>query len=309
MALESVSTAVLRRHIGRQLTRLRESAPAVDGKGKPRRLSQGEAAQHVGLGRSTLIRMEEGAEGVKFQEPIVRALLELYGTPDADRDLLLALTAETRNGRKKAWWHDRTETEIPDWFGLYVMLEDSAASIRQYESELVPGLLQIEEYAAGLGRTPVGFVSDDRIAARVRVRMDRQALLSRPEAPRLEVILNEAVIRRPFGEPEVFRRQLQALLDAADRKGISIRIVPWTAGMHAGMVSGAFTLLDFPKDQHGEPLEPSLAYMDTLTGALYLQKPEEVSAYELVWRDLKKAALSTTDSKKLIASAIEEGSQ
>ncbi|WP_327116536.1 helix-turn-helix domain-containing protein [Nocardia sp. NBC_01730] len=304
-ALESVSTAVLRRHIGRQLTRLREDAEVPDESGRVRRLTPETAAKAVGLGRSTLIRMEDGAEGVKFQEPIVKALLELYGASDEDRSLMLALTAETRNGRKKAWWHDYTETDIPDWFGLYVMLEDSAESIRQYESDLIPGLLQIEEYAESLARTPAGYVSDDRIAARVKVRMDRQGLLSRVDAPRFDVILDESVIRRPFGQPGIFRRQLQHLLTIASQNRASIRILPWSAGMHAGMVAGAFTLLGFPRDPQGVPLEPPVAYMDTLTGALYLHKPEEVDAYELVWRDLNETALSTTESKELITSAME----
>jgi len=305
VTLESVSTAVLRRHIGRQLARLRDQAEVVDDAGKPRHLSHGDAAKAVGLGRSTIIRMEDGVEGVKFQEPIVRALLDLYNASESDRNLLLALTAETRNGRKKAWWHDYTETEIPGWFGLYVMLEDSATSIRQYESELVPGLLQIAEYAESLARTPTGYVDDDQISARVRVRMDRQALLSRDDAPTLDVILNESVIRRPAVAPDIFRRQLQHLLDTSNLEHVSIRVLPWAAGMHAGMVSGAFTRLDFPTDPHGGPIEPPLAYMDTLTGALYLNKPDEVQAYELVWRDLNKTALNTTESKKLIISAME----
>ncbi|MEU6562588.1 helix-turn-helix domain-containing protein [Nocardia nova] len=293
MEVESVSTAVLRRHIGRQFARLRGS------------ISQGDAAKAVGLGRSTIIRMEDGAEGVKFPEPIVKALLDLYGASDQDRDLLLALTAETRNGRKKAWWHDRTETDIPDWFVLYVMLEDSACQIRQYECQVVPGLLQTEEYVTLLARTPADFVSDDQIAARVRVRMDRQALLSRDDAPRLDVILDQSVLERPVGEPAVFRRQLQRLITAADQDRVSVRILPPSAGKHAGMVSGAFTLLTFPEDPQGVPLEPPVAYMDSLTGALYMQKPEEVDAYELVWSDLLQSALSTTESKKLIRSAME----
>lgn len=302
MALEQVSTAFLRRHIGRQLTRLRMNAKTPDGK----RPTHEDAAKAFGASRSTMIRMEEGREGIKFPEPNVKALLDYYGASDKDRDLLLGLTAETREQRNgRAWWHDYTESSLPSWFSQYVMLEDSAAAIRQYESELVPGLLQIEEYAEILARTPAGYVSEDRIADLVRVRMDRQALLHRDDAPRLEVIIGETAIRRPFAEPDIIVRQLQHLLDAGHRRRISIRILPASAGVHAGMVSNPFALLEFPEGRDGEPMEPPLAYMDTLTGSLYMTKPEEVAAYELVWRDLKKNALNTTESQELIRSAME----
>lgn len=296
MTLETVGTAIIRRHIGRRLTEFRDKAG----------LTQEQAAKAVDLSRSTIVRMEDGAEGVRFKDRDVAAILDAYGASRNERQFLLALAAETRNGRKKSWWHDYTETELPEWFGLYVMLEDSAVSIRQYESELIPGLLQIEEYAAGLARKPIGYLTEDEVSRRVRVRMDRQALLARPDAPQLDIILNEAVIRRPFGQPEFLHRQLQHLLEVADRQRVSIRILPWSAGMHAGMVASAFTLLDFPTDPQGIPLEPPLAYVDTLTGAMYLNKPEEVHAYDLVWRDLERTALDTADSKQLIRVAVKE---
>lgn len=308
MALEQVSADFLRRYIGRQLTRLRENARTAEGKHP----TQAQAAQAFGVGRSTMIRMEEGVDGVKFPEPNVKALLDYYGASATDRDLILSLTAETRERRNgRAWWHDYTEPSLPTWFSQYVMLEDSAVSIRQYESELVPGLLQIQEYAEILARTPAGYVSEERVSDLVRVRMDRQALLDRDDEkappPRLEVIIGEAAIRRPFADPEIIGRQLQHLLDAGARRRISVRILPATVGVHGGMVSNPFSLLEFPAGKNGEPMEQPLAYMDTLTGSLYMSKPEEVAAYELVWRDLKKNALNTTESQELIRSAMMEG--
>ncbi|WP_218025212.1 helix-turn-helix domain-containing protein [Nocardia jejuensis] len=237
MALGTVGTALIRRHIGRRLRELRDSVE----------LTQTQAAKIADLSRSTIVRMEDGEEGVRFKAAEVNLLLDAYKVSDGDRQVLLALTAETRNGRKKSWWHDYTETELPDWFGLFVMLEDSATSIRQYESKLVPGLLQIKQYAEALAHQPTGYLTAEEIERRVQVRMDRQALLSRADAPRLEVMLDAAVIQRPFGQPEFYRRQLEHLLQVADHKGVSIRILPLSAGMHAGMVASAFTLLDFPR--------------------------------------------------------------
>ena len=220
-------------------------------------------------------------------------------------ELLLALTAETRNGRKKSWWHDYTETALPEWFGLYVSLEDSADTICQYESELVPGLLQTRAYAEQVISTPAGYIDAEEIQRRVHVRMERQSLLTRPRAPHLIVVLNEAVLRRPVGGATVMAEQLGHLLDITQRVSVSIRVVPWSAGIHGGLAAAnSYVMLDFPTDTHtAEPLEPPLVYVDTLTGAMYLNKPDEVHAYRLVWADLEERALDDAASRKMIMAA------
>jgi transcriptional regulator with XRE-family HTH domain len=296
VSLETVGTALIRRHIGRRLADLRDKA----------RLTQEQAAQKLEKGRSTIIRIEDGADNVRLRDIDMRAMLDLYKAGDQERTVILALAAETRDGRTKSWWHDYTNTELPEWFGLFVVLEDSARTIREYESEIVPGLLQTREYAELLYRTPGGSATAEQISQRVQVRMERQSVLTRSDPPKYEVVLNEAVIRRPVGERELMVGQLTHLLDMGKRPNISIRILPWSAGMHGGMAAGnSFMLLDFPEDPSGEPIEPSLAYVDTLTGAMYLNKPDEFAAYEDVWRDVKKKALSVADSKNLITSALE----
>ncbi|WP_370012696.1 helix-turn-helix domain-containing protein [Nocardia cyriacigeorgica] len=294
MALDTVGTALIRRHIGRRLTALR---------GKR---SQDQVSAELGISRSTIVRMEDGHEAVRYTVPNMKALLDLYEASEEDRHILLALAAETRNGRSKSWWHDYTQTELPEWFGLFVIMEDSATKIRVYESELVPGLLQTEEYAELLYRTPANSASEEQIRQRVKVRLDRQSLLTREPPPELNVVLNEAVITRPIGTDGLMTRQIEHLLDLMKRPNVTIRILPWTAGMHGGMSAGnSFQLLTFPDDPSGEPIEPPLAYVDTLTGAMYLQKSDEVAAYERVWRDIDKKALSVSDSKNLIISAME----
>lgn len=294
MSLDTVGTALIRRHVGRRLTKLREKA----------RLTQEQAAQRLEKGRSTIIRMEDGADNVRFRDIDLKAMLEVYGASTEEATVVLALAAETRNGKKKGWWHDYTE--LPEWFGLYVVLEDSATSIREYESELIPGLLQTQEYAELLYRTPTGSTTPEQAKQRVQARMERQSVLDRPNAPRFVVVLNEAVVRRPIGDDGLMTRQLEHLLEVGKRSNVSIRILPFAAGMHGGMAAGnSFMLLDFPEDPSGEPIEPSLAYVDTLTGAMYLDKPSEFAAYELVWRDVDKKALSAAKSKELIISALE----
>ncbi|WP_036527202.1 helix-turn-helix transcriptional regulator [Nocardia sp. CNY236] len=294
MSLETVGSALIRRHIGRRFADLRTKAG----------LSQQQAADRFQRGRTTIVRMEDGDPAVRFRESDVVTMLDTYRASTEDRVLLLALTAETRNGNKKGWWHDYTESGLPEWFSLYVLLEDSAASIRKYESELVPGLLQTERYAEISASTPSGYLDTGEIRRRVEVRMERQNLLARPHAPKLDFILNEAVIRRPVGDAEVRAEQLRHLLAMAGRPGITVRILPYSAGFHGGMAASAFNLLGFPAGPHGEPLEPPLAYVETLTGAMYLNKPDEVAAYELVWRDLKKKALSVATSREVIEEAL-----
>lgn len=295
VALDTVGTALIRRHIGRRLAALRENC----------KLSQDQVSTAVTLSRSTIVRMEEGNPSVRYTVPNLKAMLDLYEASEEDREILLALAAETRNGRSKSWWHDYTNTELPEWFGLFVLMEDSATRIRNYQSEIIPGLLQTQEYAELLFRTPSGLTSE-QIKHRLQVRMSRQSVLDRSKPPRFEVVLSEAIMCRPFGDPGLMARQFEHLLDMAQRQNVSIRILPWSAGVHGGMTAGtSFMLLDFPPDPIGEPIEPPLAYVDTLTGAMYLNKAEEFAAYERVWRDIDQKALSATKSKELITSVLE----
>ncbi|SCL13031.1 Transcriptional regulator, contains XRE-family HTH domain [Micromonospora nigra] len=291
---ETVGSAVLRRYIGRRLETLRKRAG----------LTQEQAAEELQKGRTTIARWEEGHENVRFRDVDVKALLSIYGAGDDDLKVLLALTAETRNGRRKSWWHDYTETALPTWFGLYVTLEDSSETIRQYESELIPGLLRTPTYAEEVARVPPGYVAEEEIARRVQVRVERQSLLTRPRAPHVQVILNQAVLHRPVGGNHAMAQQLDHLLEMGVKTNVSIRIVPFSAGVHGGMAAcGPFTLLDFPAGADGDPLEPPLAYAETLTGAMYLQKPDEVNAYRLAWSDLEKRALNQKASMRMISEA------
>ena len=293
---DMLGSALIRRYIGRQFTALRVRAG----------ITQEQAAERLQRGRATMGRIEDGDSRVRFRDIDVKATCELYGATPEETELLLALTAETRNGRKKSWWHDYTETALPHWFGLYVSLEDSAETIHQYESELVPGLLQTRAYAEQVTNMPPGYIGEEEVQRRVNVRLARQSLLTRPRAPHLHVVINEAVLRRPVGGNKVMAEQLDHVLTMTQRAGVSIQILPWSVGVHAGMGASAFTLLNVPHDPHtDEPLEPPLVYVDTLTGAMYLNNPDEANAYHLVWQDLERRALDPAASRKLITAARE----
>ncbi|WP_334026063.1 helix-turn-helix transcriptional regulator [Nocardia terpenica] len=284
---------VLRRYIGRRLAKLREAAE----------LTQKQAALATQKGVSTIARMESGDLGIRFRDVDVNLFLDVYHADPDERQRLLAYTAETRNGaRTKQWWEAYRE-DMPEWFALYVILEDSARTIREYQSELIPGLLQTREYFEKFTRTD-GALDDAVVERRVEIRLERQGLLQRDQAPHLHVILNEAAIRRPVGGPDVMTAQLEHLLRMSDRDNITIRILPFSAGEHGGM-GGPFILLDFPVDANGEQLEPPIAYVDTLTGSMYMSKPEEARDYDAVWNDLGAKALDEAESRQLIISTME----
>jgi transcriptional regulator with XRE-family HTH domain len=250
-----VGSALVRRHIGRRFVALRQAAG----------LTQEDASKRLERSRATISRIEDGSEGVRFREVDVRQMLDLYRAPEKDREVLLALTAETRNNRRKSWWHDFTETEVPAWFGLYLSLEDAAETIRQYEQETVPGLLQTRAYAEAIHREPPGWLDEQEVQRRVQARLQRQSLLTRPRAPRLEVVISEAVLRRVISTGDLAAEQLQHLLDITHRGNVILQVLPWSVGIHTGMaVNGGFSLLRFPREPlTGEVLEPPLAYVET----------------------------------------------
>lgn len=294
---DMVGSALIRRHIGRRFAALRTRAG----------LTQEQAADALQRGRATIGRIEDGDPRVRFREIDVRAMLEIFGASRHDAQVLLALTAETRNGPRKSWWHDYTETALPGWFGLYVSLEDSAETIRKYEPELIPGLLQTRAYAEAATRVPQGYVNEEEVQRRVEVRMTRQALLSRPRSPHLAVILGEAALHRLVPTGDMGAEQLRHLLDVTLRGNVSIRVIPFAAGVHGGMAANSFSIFDFPSDPRtGEVMEPTLAYAESLTGALYLNKPDEAAAYNLAWEDLEERALDVNASRVLICAALKK---
>ncbi|WP_243706077.1 helix-turn-helix transcriptional regulator [Micromonospora sp. KC721] len=292
---EDGSAALLRRRIGRKLTTLRKEAG----------LSQEKAAALLQRSPATIHRIEAGDHRIKFRDIEVKAMCDLYQASPEDRSELLALTAETRTSGASAWWHDYTNTSLPSWFGLFVRLENSAERIRKYEPESVPGLLQTREYAREVTGVPQGLIDAQEVDRQVDFRMERQRLLANPRPPHLSVVLSEAVLRRAVGGPKIMAAQLQHLLDVTQSPSVSLRVLPFEAGVHGGMTS-AFTILEFPAlPGSSEPLEPPLVYVDSLTGALYLNKPTEVAAYDLAWNDVTSRALDEQSSRTFITATME----
>jgi hypothetical protein len=252
------SPTVLRMILGRQLQALREKAG----------LSYAEAAEVIYSSEWTVRRMERAEGGLK---PLtVKALLVAYGVTDVrEIDAFLALA---RDASRPGWWH-RYGDALPDWFKVAVGLEESASLIRAYEPQVVPGLLQTEAYVRAITAASFPSEKEEDSERRVALRLARQDLLKRPSPPEYWVVLEETVLRRPIGGPQVMRGQLEYLIEAAARPNITIQVLPFSAGWHPAMY-GMFWIYRFPDNAM-----PDVVYSEGLTSATYLNKPEETSQY------------------------------
>ncbi|HEX2313709.1 MAG TPA: helix-turn-helix transcriptional regulator [Thermomonospora sp.] len=269
------------RRLARELRRLREEE----------KLTLQDVADRLGWSRATVSRLETGQTRPRPAD--VADILDLYGVPSPQRDALIALA---KQAGQRGWW-----TAYADVFtGSYVALEDEASEIRSWDAQLIHGLLQTEDYARAVitaGRMLPSAADVDR---RIAARKARQALLDRPNAPDLHIVLDEAVLRRPIGGRGVMREQLLWLARFARRPKITLRVLPYSAGAHAGL-DGRFTILSFP-----DPADPDIAYVEGTMGDVYLESSVETGQHGSRFDRIVKAALSPEDSAHLLTEAAKE---
>lgn len=243
--------------LGAQLRRLREDAG----------ISRSEAGYNIRGSESKISRLELGRVGFKVRD--VTDLLTMYGVRDPrEREAFLTMVEQSN---QPGWWH-RYNDLMPTWFHDFVGLEESASRIQTFELQFVPGLLQTEDYAraiASQGRPE--FVTEE-VERRIALRMRRQKLLTRPSPPRLWAFVDEAVLRRPIGGPVVMKAQLEALLEWTKLPHVVVQVLPYERSGHAA--EGAFTVLRFSETEL-----PDVVYIEHLTGAIYLDKREELEPY------------------------------
>lgn len=294
MTADQSGSSVPRRQLGRKLRELREGA----------RLTVAQTITALEWSKPRLWRYETGQ--VPIHPNDVDLLCRLFGVGPELTDALKSLARETK---AKGWWHDYFE--IPEWFELFLGMEAAASHLRHYEAEVIPGLVQVPGYANAIikmglvGEAPTG----EAVENKVRLRMRRQHLLVRkdPTAPQLDIILSESSLLRGFSS-EVMIDQLSYLLTLNDRPNITIRVIPLTAGIHKAS-HGPFVILDFPRETPARDPEPTTIYREQPTGALYLEKPSEVIAYEAIWSHLGTLALDQDGSSHLIKQRVKEWTQ
>ncbi len=281
---ESSGSVVRRILLGSQLRRLRES----------RGITREAAGYSIRASESKISRMELGR--VSFKARDVEDLLTLYGVADvAERDALLGLA---REANVAGWWHSFGNA-LPGWFQTYVGLEGAASLIRIYEVQFVHGLLQTEAYAHAVVSRGMRGAPEADIERRVALRLERQKVLVSERAPDFHAVLDEAALRRPYGEREVMRAQLRHLIDMSEHPNITLQVMPFSYGGHAGE-SGSFTLLRFPESDLSD-----IVYLEQLTSALYLDKTEEVAQYEKAMECLRKDSPGPEESRDLLRGLLQ----
>jgi transcriptional regulator with XRE-family HTH domain len=246
-------------------------------------LTQDAVAARMGWHTSKLFRLEN-ARSPRVDWLDVRELMDMYGVRSPHREALIQLAKDTR---MMGWW-----TPYRDVFtGSYVALEDEASAMRLYCPELVPGLLQTEDYARAVIRAVRPGYDDESVERRVTARLTRQkVLLDRTSPPELVLVLNEAVLRRLVGDADVMAAQLEALQAAAQRRRVTLQVLPFSAGAHAGL-EGGFVVIQFP----GET-DPDVVYVEGIMGDLYLESVEEVKRYQSAFDRIQAVALSPQES-------------
>ncbi|WP_245627632.1 helix-turn-helix domain-containing protein [Actinomadura oligospora] len=254
-----------------------------------------EVAEHVGVAPSTITRFENATASAPAM--VVAAMLDLYGVDGAEKDMWVMVA---KQARRRGWW-SRFGAVIPDWFKFYIGLEEEASAISSYQPEAIFGLLQTERYMRGLTAEEIGSPSDEELDRRVRLRLKRQERLTRPDAPKLWIILSEAAIRREVGGPDVMSEQLRHLAEMASPTGsVIVQVLTFTAGAHPAM-DGPFTILGFPESQ-----DPDVVYVQSRTGGLYLEEPTHVEEYTDIFNHLRARALSPEESREMIVWIADE---
>jgi transcriptional regulator with XRE-family HTH domain len=276
---------VRRMQLGARLRRLREA------KG----VSREDAGWAIRASESKISRMELGRVG--FKERDITDLLTLYGVDDeAERSGLLALGREANT---PGWWHPYGDL-LATWLQYYLDLEAAATLIRTYEVQFVPGLLQTDEYARAVVRLGHADADTEEIDRRVGLRMARKQVLTRPDPPRLWAVIDEAVLRRPIGGPDVMRAQIKALSEACRLPDVRLQVIPFRAGGHAA-AGGAFTILRFPDQEL-----PDVVYIEHLANALYLDKREDVELYSAAVARLFIEAEPPTRTPEILHRALRD---
>ncbi len=284
MSAGEPGSVVRRMLLGSQLRRLREA----------RGITREAAGYSIRASESKISRMELGR--VSFKTRDVEDLLTLYGiTDEAERQSLLSLA---REANVAGWWHSYSDV-LPNWFPTYVGLEGAAALIRAYEVQFVHGLLQTEEYARAVVRRGMKGASADDVERRVALRLERQKYLLTDSGPEFHIVLDEAALRRPYGDREVMRGQLQHLIDISERPNVRLQVMPFSFGGHSGE-SGAFTILSFPESDLSD-----VVYLEQLTSALYLDKREDVAQYEQALKELQQDSPGPDESRDLLRGLLQ----
>lgn len=249
------------------------------------------AAEEIGVATSTLWRVENAKTSINAGN--VKALLDFYGVEPARRD---ALVKYARGAKKQEWWSLAPPNAVPDWFGEYLTLEEDGKTLDVFDPQIVHGLLQTEDYARALFEATPGH-SAELIDQSIAVRKTRQERLHNGEIE-LNAVLDESVLHRTIGGPDVSRTQLERVAEVAGLPNVQLQVLPFDAGL---VPVGAFTLVDFPNAAHAQ-----VAYIEHECGAMTMERPNEVRHYRRVFERLRASALSPSATRTRLRKLAKE---
>ncbi|NUO42265.1 MAG: helix-turn-helix domain-containing protein [Streptomyces sp.] len=279
----NVNPTVRRRRLGQELRRLREL------KG----MTAEEVAERLLVSQSKISRLENGRRSISQRD--VRDLCGVYEVED--HRIVDSLMQMAKDSRQQGWWH--SFGDIP--YSVYIGLETDAASLRVYDPQVVPGLLQTRTYAESLisGALPEATPTD--IDKRVQVRLRRQERISAADNPlRLWAVLDEATLRREVGNRQVMIEQLEHLIEMSQLPHVTVQLIPFTMGAHPG-VSGQYAILEFP-----DAADSSVVYIEGVTSDLYLEKAQDVQKYSVMYEHLRAQALNADQSREFISNIAKD---
>ena len=280
MAGTSIGSTMSRRQLGRHLRALRERA----------KLRTTDAAKAMDWSQPTISRLETGHTPIRAID--VGRMCQLYG---ADKETTVDLVALAGETRAPDWWEAYGEA-VPSWLELLLGLEQVASRFRWYEGHLIPGIFQTPRYALELMRYQAASMAE----MRVKLRMERQALLTRgPNPPQYHVLVDEGVLHRPMAGPEVMAEQLHRLIEVSRLPNVILQVLPYTAGCHDGLLAGPFLIMDFPQDNVAVA-EPSTVFLEGFNTATYFDRSQTVAGYVDAFNSLRRTALDKDASTKLV---------
>lgn len=287
----SIGPIVPRRRLGAELKALRDQAGML----------LEDTAKLLECSASKISRLETGKGIPRARD--VRDMLEAYGVTDKNtRDRLLRLA---REGQQQGWWSEysdvlQPDTLLPDHLDRLVALEAEASLVQEYQQSVIPGLLQTGPYARAIISELNSRYDREQVERLVALRLKRQDALSRKEAPlHLQVVLDESVLHRCIGGPEVFRAQLRSLLRSARKRTVKLRVLPYSAGMHPAL-AGTFQLLQFESEA-----DRDVVYLESHTRDTYLESRSDVSTYEQLFYSINRLSLPEAKSVEFIQHKID----
>ncbi|UED85875.1 helix-turn-helix domain-containing protein [Streptomyces profundus] len=275
----NVNPTVRRRRLGQELRRLRED----------RGMTAEEVADRLLVSQSKISRLENGRRSISPRD--VRDLCGVYDVEDAK--LVESLMQMAKESRQQGWWH--AFAELSPSYSVYIGLETDASSLRVYEPQVVPGLLQTAPYAAAVISGALPEVGEDEVRSRVQVRMRRQERIWEDRTPlRLWAVVDESVLRRAIGGAATMAEQLRKLEESSRLPHVTLQVMPFSAGAHPG-VNGQYTILEF-----SEAADSTVVYLEGGTSDLYLEKPHDVQHYSIMYEHLRAQAYSPEQTRRFI---------